>query len=511
MSKCEIDSSSSSEWRAREQDTTLLVSESKKPLCSNYPVKSIACDHVSTMHGLKKKSSNLRVRSICCGDFAFHVEHISCVQELKETLCMNSPLIPDLLLVVQSGKELENSTRLCVESFSQNSPIYVLVRTSIKFKVSIDFKEQGSKSRSTIDFDLNTKIFNIKKQLYSKGLTSLKPSMQRLISGSHHVLKDEDRIGDYLLSRTCSSTSKLNSTNIRLENCLVHIWKAFDQKQDVKVEVSFPPRKNVSKFSMGVCDSIAHIRDILSRQFGMHVGGAFSLSMDQRVLDPTRTLLDYGVTAKSDVVRLLAMPIPEAEHAYFLPSFPKPSELMRASEASTTEKVIQTMSSPTSSSTLVLPSGHRPVKASNIQSIRQNDEVGGLTASSQSPGKAVSAHETKVLGESRLQAQQERVQGPQEVTRSNCLHSSLKKGFFNRKRDHSSTQLQPQTQPAKGVLLQSSKETKKNSSPLDDAGVGSGTGTGPAEDSVLLESQSRKKSGRSSSSAFTGMKKGFLL
>lgn len=467
MSFCEVEGSI--DWRANEQDNTLIREEIEngKPVSlTHLPLSVTASDRASNFCGKIKKSSSLQVRSICCGDFFFNDdERITSVQVLKETICQKNLLTPDVLLIVQNGVELKNDVELRTEDRTYSSPIYVLVRTSINFKIPINFKEQGSKSKSTLEFDINSRIFYVKKQLYSKGVTLLKPTMQRLISGSH-VLKDDDRIGDYLLSKQRTSSSK--SSDEKESGCIVHIWKSFDQKQDVKIELSFPPQTQVSKFSMGICDSISHVRDILSRQFGIHVGPAFSISLGQEVLHPTRSLLDYSVTAKTGLVKLLALPVLEAEHAFLLASHPNPSELF-----------VDTVHASFSSFTA------HPKKKSLKLSSCPSTGVGEERGQARRPQRMAKTN-PGTTSHSLAPSQLEPACKDRQDTKSNLSFPTLKKGFFNKKRDRISLKSRSVEDQVPACDKESSAQSESQQQPS-------------------------KKNGVSSASSFNGMKKGFLL
>eukprot|EP01041_Mallomonas_annulata_P010660 gene10660-22251_t len=270
----------------------------------------------------KDKLPFFRMKTACCGNISIH-KGIENVKSLKENICLQSLFEPRDLFVVQNGRELLDDNILNPSV----GPMYILVRSSSQTKVKLQFKLQGSKSESFLEFPMDARVFYVKKELFKRGITSIKPEMQRLIS-STHIMKDNEHICDYLFP-SCKvkiSVPSNTTTNHKPISHIVHISKSFNHKQEVDIQLHFP-NKTFPIFSISVCSPLSCIKEILHRQYGMSPFMPMSLRLKKRVLDQSKTLLDYGVTAerqtmmtttKKSMVQIHALDCTDMQHAFLL-------------------------------------------------------------------------------------------------------------------------------------------------------------------------------------------------
>lgn len=286
------------------EDEIMSHEINKNHLSKSSNITQISSRIVNLTTSTQETNANLvklRIRTLHCGDILLTgAESFKFYKDVKISICKNCPLCPEDLILVCNGRQLrdDESVNNILYQFCDHKKLFVLVKTSSKTMVTINFK--GDHLNDTLNPSLlvpiNSRIFNFRRQLYSKKVTPLKTGAQRIIIGSR-VLDDNYLLGDYLLK--CKQSHHITAFILRQEN-LRH-----------EVDVIAPlTNKNTMKFSLEISLPISSIREILWRLYHIPKEVELMLSLKQLNggsyvdLNPAYTLLDYGVTTSFKSVEM---------------------------------------------------------------------------------------------------------------------------------------------------------------------------------------------------------------
>jgi len=260
----------------------------------------------SLMKNRLKEKGNF-VRTIHNTDIL--VDHQISVAAWKTSVCN---LFPNLthsdIMMVRGGKLLTNEE--IIGGSTGKTETYMLLTTTAKKFERIVFRSQnGEKS---MDIPLNIKISSIKKELYSKKITSLKPELQRLIIDGK-VLKDHSILGDYLISAVRSGILRESAAKpTKKHKLVVYISKTIDPKHEVDITVKLNEKKSL-QLSFELSKPIGLILDILHKKYMFPLPNKTSSfvfylpqhhSKQMLELDMNKCLLDYGITNNTKVLTL---------------------------------------------------------------------------------------------------------------------------------------------------------------------------------------------------------------
>mmetsp|Transcript_21395 Transcript_21395/g.29446 ORF Transcript_21395/g.29446 Transcript_21395/m.29446 type:complete len:485 (+) Transcript_21395:35-1489(+) len=233
------------------------------------------------------------------------------VSTWKNRVCHLFPnLIHSDIMLVRCGKLLSNEEIIGDSTNGGKAETYMLLSTKANKFENVVFRSQdGDKS---MDVPLNIKISSLKKELYSKKITPLKPELQRLIVDGK-VLKDYSILGDYLISAVRSDILREPSTKLmKKHRMVVHISKTMDPKHEVDITVKLNEKKSL-QLSFELSKPIGLILDILHKKYMFPLPNQTSSfvfylpqphSKQMLELDMNKCLIDYGFTNSTKALTL---------------------------------------------------------------------------------------------------------------------------------------------------------------------------------------------------------------
>lgn len=303
------------------------------------------CPHFSTA-----KKNKISLKTVHNSEIKI-LKPFHMVLDLKVQLCRDSLVNIADLMIIKNGKELSNCDSLTSEDL-KCSKVFVMVKTTAKTVIPITMKTQGldGTQLKTLKLPLNIKVGQLKKQLFSSKITSLKPESQRIILGGK-VLQDCFIIGDYLLyamlskpvvsSSSSSSSSSVQSPTVPSSSstsstvqpmATLYLSKTTNLKHEVAITfVSGVKGNRELKCDLEISKPISMFNTILHRQFHqplpndkleyvfllrvpkvksttlasttantMSKKGTLSYTMIE--LDQSKTLLDYGLDTTTKAI-----------------------------------------------------------------------------------------------------------------------------------------------------------------------------------------------------------------
>ena len=215
--------------------------------------------------------------------------------EIKETLSANSTIAVEDIMLVENGRELLGENEICA-----NRVIYAMVRTKASSKVSLTLSVSNGKNKSNLEFtsSVGSKIYQVKREL--RKLCNFSEFAMRCIIGGR-VLKDENMLGDYILSNALSDskTRKKGTKNITL-----YVTKTVNLKKDVDIHFHLLGG-TVLKSYFEIQSPTCGLREVLKGKlpFAPHIQLKFCMNLSHTLvqLDPDKCLFDYGVTGEKVV------------------------------------------------------------------------------------------------------------------------------------------------------------------------------------------------------------------
>ena len=231
----------------------------------------------------------------------------------KTDVCRFFPKVdPSCLLLIRDGRPLLDAD-IIGDNNSVRS-IHALFKTTAKCPVTITIRNtEGVDSK--LEVPVSMKVSNLKKELYSKKLISLRPQFQRLIFEGK-ILKDFSIIGDYLLAAAKSEHSTKKFSHPKF---VVHVCKTIDLGQELDIMVKLNEKHSL-KISFEVSKPIGLIVDLLHKQYMFpfpkadmryafflptnSVESYSAMSPLGRELNNNKCLLDYGFTNSTKSITL---------------------------------------------------------------------------------------------------------------------------------------------------------------------------------------------------------------
>jgi len=248
------------------------------------------------------KSNKIKIKTLNHGVLTVDVSNCYTIHDLKTNLCKDTAVQPNDIILIGNGKQLLDNQLFSIDEFNHDRMnIFALIRTKANTSVKLLFKGDVTKDHTIkeLNFPLNTRIFHLKRELYSKKITSLRPGSQRLIiNGS--VVSDNLLLGDYILK-----SKKGNQATT------IYISKTLNIQHEVDISIKL---KNFidMKFSMEISLPTIYIREILYRQYKVPKDLNLVVTMlisDKGVdrwidLHPAYTLIDYGISNNTKSIKM---------------------------------------------------------------------------------------------------------------------------------------------------------------------------------------------------------------
>lgn len=234
------------------------------------------------------QESRLRVKFL--NGLMLDVPSSSTGRTLKEYLSVNGLLTSADIMLVQSGKEIGDSSAV-------GPVIYALLRSncSVKPLPTIQVTIKFGKNKYQIVGNAHSKIFSIKRTI--ERLIKVNSSSIRLIMNGC-IMKDSYLLGDYILH-----AAKKNPNEF-----VIHITKVFDVKKEVDVYIHFTNgcKDKPLTFSYSISEPIAHMREVLFTRFMLPKSLMLVLTLrdsnEKMVkLDTCKRLVDYSIGSPSNI------------------------------------------------------------------------------------------------------------------------------------------------------------------------------------------------------------------
>jgi hypothetical protein len=245
-----------------------------------------------------KSNMKVTVKSLI-SEFSIPMEDIKTYLDIKKILCQGTGMQSSDILLISKGKEMLNDN--IVSHKISNVKYHTLLRTKACSTISLICKYNGKANK--IIFPANTKVFHVKRELFGKKLTTLRPGSQRLIIAGRQ-LHDNMLLGDYLLQSNASKKKMLTSDG----EIILHISKSFNADHEVDVMTSLNNGAKL-KFSMSISSPTMYMREIIWRQYHMPMPTeilTYLIVKGRPVeLHPDYTLIDYGVTSETKSVEIV--------------------------------------------------------------------------------------------------------------------------------------------------------------------------------------------------------------
>ena len=239
---------------------------------------------------------------------------IHSVKEMKDYLCSYLPIKQHELRIIHHGKELDDELSLDSSAYFDGKvgKCYVLMKTTAKSELNLKVKGShvNNNNVSSLKITANLRVFQLKKDLYQKKITSLRPSCQRLILGNK-VLHDHCLVGDYLLQSKNLAKRMIDSDN----NIILHLSKTTNLRHEVNVFCHLMNKCHVN-FSFGISNQIADMSQVLYRNYRMPRDFKIQFNLVANAtsfveLHPNKTLLDYGINEDIDTVEIILSRVPD--------------------------------------------------------------------------------------------------------------------------------------------------------------------------------------------------------
>jgi len=265
------------------------------------------------------KNHVLKVKTMTGAEIQVPLAETSCSYQalhVKSFICQNLPLQPSDIILIRQGKEVKDDEVIdpFIHGSSKPMTIHALTRTSSTTPISLLCKGDGK--CSTMEVLTSTRIFHFKRELFSKKISSLRPSSQRLIIGGRQ-LHDNLLLGDYLL-QSLASRKKMMSNN----QVIVHISKTMNISHEVEVRCKLNDHTQI-KFSVEISIPTVYMREILFRQFFIPKESHLVLSLVVKgrtiELHPDYTLLDYGISSETKSIDVHIAKVVEVAPASVVP------------------------------------------------------------------------------------------------------------------------------------------------------------------------------------------------
>jgi hypothetical protein len=216
--------------------------------------------------------------------------HILCVLDMKRFACIETPLSPTDLMVIQSGRECKDNEQL---NYSSKAPYYIACRKSADKLVALTVT---GTSNCTISVPANTRVEDIKRILRRDKITALSIGEQRLLCNGQ-VLGDYNFIGDHFLydkTRYKSNKGIADSSSL----LSVKIQKIVDIKKEVLVTLKLPNGSYIQD-RLSLSAPIHFLREILWRQhkfpFAFDVKFFYPDGKELILLNERYNLSDYNI------------------------------------------------------------------------------------------------------------------------------------------------------------------------------------------------------------------------
>lgn len=272
---------------------------------TNSNVKFLKLTSASLSLFAPRISHTLKIKSLY-GDMIVSNASDKSALEVKSYLCGGTSIDPKDILFVSLGKEVHDEESMCAYCHNGAPRIFAMIRSGAKSMVSISVNYSGGQNSNHIaEFPASTKLFHFKRELWSRKLIPWRPTRLRLIIGGRTLSNDYGFLGDYILLAVNRNARKGLSAS-----CPVYVSQMMDTKHEVKIHLALPRRAKLSfLFEIGV--HISFIREILVHKYAFPHELVLRFEMARgggwMYLDPSSTLIDYGILSSAKEINLRLM------------------------------------------------------------------------------------------------------------------------------------------------------------------------------------------------------------
>merc|ERR1719408_29471 len=236
-------------------------------------------------------TSNTKVKSLIKGNTLELPATVKSASAVKELLSHQSSIASGDIMLVSQAQEFSGEMEV-----SDTKMVYAMIRTKATSLITFNLCVNNGSSKTNLEFTVSasTKVYQLKREL--RKVTKISEFGMRCIIGGR-MLKDENMIGDYILSTSLSS-SKVQRKQSQQKRVTMYVSKTIDMKKDVNIKF-YLLGGNVVKSYFELQSPISGLHALLRSITRIPMNISWNLCVEMLdslvLLDTDKCLFDYGV------------------------------------------------------------------------------------------------------------------------------------------------------------------------------------------------------------------------